>query len=115
MIKDKMMTGLKNESKKMTVLENDYKTDDVLIAGDAELLARGAEVEGVGVVEAGRQHVSQELLRAKMMIMIIFLTIIIIIIIFAQEPRRRQKKQQSSVASCERVHQPYWQQVVIRL
>ena len=56
MIKDKMMTGLKNESKKMTVLENDYKTDDVLIAGDAELLARGAEVEGVGVVEAGRQH-----------------------------------------------------------
>ena len=40
----------------MTVLENDYKTDDVLIAGDAELLAREAEVEGVGVVEAGRQH-----------------------------------------------------------
>ena len=56
MIKDKMMTGLKNESKKMTVLENDYKTDDVLIAGAAELLAREAEVEGVGVVEAGRQH-----------------------------------------------------------
>ena len=111
-----MMTGLKNESKKMTVLENDYKTDDVLIAGDAELLARGAEVEGVGVVEAGRQRVSQELLlRAKMIIMIIFLTIIIIIIIFAQEPRRRQKKQQSSVASCERVHQPDWQQVVITL
>ena len=50
------MTGLKNESKKMTVLENDYKTDDVLIAGAAELQAREAEVEGVGVVEAGRQH-----------------------------------------------------------
>ena len=109
------MTGLKNESEKMTVLENDYKTDDVLIAGDAELLAQEAEVEGVGVVEAGRQRVSQELLRAKMIIMIIFLTIIIIITIFAQEPRRRQKKQQSSVAGCERVHQPDWQQVGNRL